>query len=198
MNVPSLLLFDLGGVLIENTVFENLYRLMPYSADRTALKDRWLKSPAVRRFEIGASSAPEFAVEFIGEWEISFSPEHFLAEFASWPKGFYPHARNLLLTLRQKYRVGCLSNSNSLHWQKFGGFKDEFDIALSSHLLGVIKPDREAFLRALSECDCESREVYFFDDSLTNVQAAEKVGIRAFHVDGFPALQQTLLQEGLT
>jgi glucose-1-phosphatase len=197
MSLPSLLLFDLGGVLLENTVFENLNRMLPTSLDTAALKDQWLKSSAVRRFELGESAPSEFAVEFISEWKVAISPDAFLSQFAMWPKGLYPGARELLRSLRQEYRVGCLSNSNALHWERFGDFKDDFDIALSSHLLGVIKPDREAFTVALHECGKEPHEVYFFDDSLSNTQAAENLGVRSFHVDGFAALEQVLHREGL-
>ena len=62
------------------------------------------------------------------------------------PKPFKP--RELLARLRTDFRTACLSNSNELHWRKFDGFAGLFDIALSSHRLGVIKPDHAAFVRA--------------------------------------------------
>lgn len=195
MNTPALLLFDLGGVLVENRIFQRLKCLAPEILDTDALKDRWLQSPSVRQFELGRSTAQVFARDFIAEWELSLSPEAFLIEFTSWPKGFYPQAQDLLRHLRTKFRVGCLSNANVLFWERFDGFKADFDIALSSHLLGAIKPDQEAFSRALHECGVVPQEVCFFDDCPTNVSAAQKTGLRAFHTDGFDALQKTLRRE---
>ena len=192
---PSLLLFDLGGVLIENSTFKRLNHLMGEPKDFVALKHLWLTSPSVRRFELGDGSPYEFAVSFIAEWSICLSPEAFLEEFYSWPSDFYPEARNTLHSLRQKYRVGCLSNSNVLHWEKFGGFKDDFDIAISSHQLGAIKPDNEAFLKALETCSAKPSEVYFFDDSTANICAAKSLGIKSFHVDGFDSLLNVLREE---
>ena len=191
----SLLLFDLGGVLIENSTFKRLNHLMGEPKDFVALKHLWLTSPSVRRFELGDGSPYEFAVSFIAEWSICLSPEAFLEEFYPWPSDFYPEARNTLHFLRQKYRVGCLSNSNVLHWEKFGGFKDDFDIAISSHQLGAIKPDNEAFLKALETCSAKPSEVYFFDDSTANIYAAKSLGIKSFHVDGFDSLLNVLREE---
>lgn len=197
MNKPSLLLFDLGGVLIENSTFYSLNRLLPEQLGTFSLKDRWLRSLAVRRFELGEIAPTEFATAFVAEWGIRLTPEAFLTEFTSWPSGFYPRAREALWTLRQQYRVGCLSNSNVLHWEKFGGFEDDFDIAISSHRQGAIKPDDDAFARALDACGVEPSSVYFFDDSLGNVQAANRFGIRAFHVDGIAPLLNVLRTENL-
>jgi putative hydrolase of the HAD superfamily len=151
----------------------------------------------VRRFERGECSAADFAAEVVAEFGARVTPERFLVEFTGWPKGFYPEARTLLGALKEKYRLACLSNSNAVHWERFDAFSGVFDVALSSHLLGVIKPDREAFLRALDECAVEAHEVWFFDDALSNVEAAESVGMRAFHVDGFEALKETLVREGI-
>ncbi len=40
MNTPTLLLFDLGGVLIEIAIFESLSRLLPAPVDTDTLKNR--------------------------------------------------------------------------------------------------------------------------------------------------------------
>lgn len=197
MSTPSFLLFDLGGVLIENSTFQSLNELLPERRDITALKHQWLASSAVRRFELGETAPGEFAVSFIAEWGLRLTPEAFLKEFTSWPTGYYPMARDALRALRKRYRVGCLSNCNVLHWEKFGGFEDDFDIAISSHLLGAIKPDDEAFVLALGACGVEPSRVYFFDDSAGNVQAAGRLGIRSFHVEGTASLLDVLRSEGL-
>ena len=84
--------------------------------NETEFKSRWLTSSTVRSFELGAISPEVFAKNFVNEWSLPVEPEVFLAEFASWPKGFYPGALELLARLRRQSKVGCLSNSNSVHW----------------------------------------------------------------------------------
>ena len=50
---PSVLLFDLGGVLIENVGFERFNALLSSPIPLEELKTQWLASPAVRSFETG-------------------------------------------------------------------------------------------------------------------------------------------------
>lgn len=197
MNAPEWLLFDLGGVLIESTVFENLNRLLAEPLDAASIKQRWLDSASVRSFELGDISAEEFAERFIAEWRLDSTEKAFLAEFAGWPRAFFPGVKETLRELRKNHRLACLSNSNALHWERFGDFDADFDMALFSHQLGVIKPDPEAFELALSKCGVEPAAVYFYDDCAANVDAAQSLGINGFQVDGFESLQQLLRVQGL-
>ena len=197
MGRPSLLLFDLGGVLVESSVFEQLTRLLPQPASPMEIKERWLRSPSVRRFESGEISSDAFAESFIAEWGLGCSHEDFLEAFASWPRGFFPGVKEAILDWRKSYKVACLSNSNPLHWKRFDNLDDIFDVALFSHLLGAIKPDREIFMRALQECGVTPSEVYFFDDSPVNVRSAQSLGMTAFCVDGFESVRNVLRTEGL-
>lgn len=197
MNSPSLLLFDLGGVLTESVAFENLSHLLLEPLDGSTIRERWLSSSSVRRFERGEISPEDFAERFIAEWNIRLSPQAFLNEFVSWPRGYFPGALDMIHALRKTHRVACLSNSNVLHWERLTALEDDFDITFFSHQLGVIKPDREAFMLALSRCNVEPSEVCFFDDCLDNIHAAQSLGITAFHVEGFESVRQVLHEQGL-
>ncbi|MFZ6875424.1 HAD-IA family hydrolase [Undibacterium sp. Di27W] len=192
MKQPQVLMFDLGGVLIENDTFSRLQALLSYAMSVAELKQKWLKSDAVRRFELGQCQPQEFAQAFLLEWSLPLTEQAFIAEFLSWPTGYYPGALAMLQTLRQSYRLVCLSNSNVLHWAKFGRLDQDFDLALSSHLLGAIKPDPAAFAMALAQCQATPDVVWYFDDSQANVLAAASMGIKAFHTDGFEAVRATL------
>jgi HAD superfamily hydrolase (TIGR01509 family) len=195
-SVPELFLFDLGGVLVENVGFERFNALLPYPLSTEELKTRWLASPAVRSFETGGCSSATFAADVVAEYQLSVSPEAFLEAFTYWPRGLYPGAGDLLAQLRLRYRVACLSNSNAIHWQRFGGFANHFHISLSSHLLGIVKPDADCFVRALRECNADAARTVFFDDSLVNVEAARNTGMQAFHVNGLADVRQVLASRG--
>ena len=196
MQCPAVLLFDLGGVLVENVGFERLNSLLPVPMPMEDLKTRWLASTAVRSFEIGSCSPNAFADALVSEWQLSLSPNEFLEAFALWPKGLYPGAAELLAQLRHRYVVACLSNSNAIHWERFNGFREHFQISLSSHLLGRVKPDAACFTQALQKCRTEPSAVAFFDDSLTNITAARALGMLAFHVNGLAEVKQALASEG--
>lgn len=197
MQTPTpLLLFDLGGVLIENSTFERLNRLLPEPLEADAMRSRWLHSSAVRRFERGEIPSADFAAAFVSEWRLRLSPDEFLREHYSWPSGPFPGAVDAVRALRARHRVACLSNCSVPHWEKFRAFTDEFDIALSSHLLGAIKPDDEAYVRAFRACSVEPADVCFFDDTPANVAAARRLGARAYQVEGIAPLMRTLRSEG--
>ncbi len=101
MNALPFLLFDLGGVLIENSGFERLSALLPETIGIDALKQRWLESSLVRSFELGRITPEEFAESLIATWTLPCSINELIDEFASWPSGFYPGAEGLLAELRQ-------------------------------------------------------------------------------------------------
>jgi putative hydrolase of the HAD superfamily len=191
------LLFDLGGVLIENAGLERLAALCPQPLPEAELRRRWLASPSVRGFERGEMGAGEFASRFVAEWRLALSPDDFLAEFAAWPKGLYAGAAALLDRLAPRYRLACFTNSNAIHCARFPDLRARVDGFFSSHELGLVKPDLPAFRRVLELLGGEPTEVAFFDDSAPNVEAAAAVGMHAHHVVGFDALAATLRRLGI-
>lgn len=197
MPVTSCLLFDLGGVLVRNAAFDRLNTLLPAPVAIDELKAMLLTSPAYRAFELGMTSPADFAQALVTELALGCTPADFLCEFKTWPQGFYPGAAELLAELRKNYRTACLSNSNALHWARFDGFREHFDVALSSHLLKLIKPDTACFQQALVECGTRASEVLFFDDAAVNVEAARSCGIQSFHVHDFDDMRRRVQQLGL-
>ena len=191
------MLFDLGGVLIENRGFERLDALLPRPIGLEALKSRWLEAPAVRAFELGQCDATTFACALIDDWSLGCSVDALLEDFEGWARGFYPGALGLLATLRQTYRVGCLTNSNALHWRKYDGLAGLFDVTLSSHRIGLIKPDAACFAHAIEACGGEAARMLYFDDAKPNVEAANRSGMKAFHAEGFTAVLRSLQAPGL-
>ena len=198
MNTLPFLLFDLGGVLIEHIGFPKLKAWAGPGIDDAQLKRRLLASPALRAFELGTLSPRDFAEQFVAEWPIPLSVEAFLVEFRDWPKGFYPGVLDGLVRLRQHTRIGCLSNANAVHWEKFQGFQGLFDVTLSSHLIGAIKPDQAAFEYAIQACGVPQSDILFFDDSWPNVEAAQACGLQAERVDGWSGVQSALTRRGFS
>jgi putative hydrolase of the HAD superfamily len=192
MPKPPVLLFDIGGVLVENAGFAALSALLPGAPDEAALKERWLQSSAVRDFELGAITPAVFADRFRAEWGLALSREAFIAEFLGWPRGYFPGALELLARLRPRHHVSCLSNSNILHWAKFGGFAGLFETMHVSHLMGRIKPDPDMFAAAVASLGVAPADIVFFDDSPLNVRVGGDVGMRAFHVEGVADVERVL------
>ena len=193
----SVLLFDLGGVLIDNVTFEALPALLPAPMARTAMQKRWLNSPAVQRFERGEIEPGEFAERFVNEWALGISPAEFLEAFAAWPRGMYPGAAETLGRLRRRHTIALLSNCNVVHWARMQPVLAHADHAFSSHECGLVKPDPAIFHHVVATLGCAAQDVTFFDDSAANVSAARELGMQARHTVGFDALKQAVFELGL-
>ena len=75
---PAVLLFDLGGVLVENVGFERFNALLPSPIPSEELKTQWLASPAVRSFEAGNCTPEVFARKVVTDWQLPLTPAAFL------------------------------------------------------------------------------------------------------------------------
>lgn len=176
------ILFDLGGVLIEVAGAERMLEWCPAIPDLEAMWRRWLESPAVRRYETGASTREAFANAVIEEFGLPIAPDAFLAEFAWWPRTLHDGALELLDELRPDFRLASLSNTNELHWERFTRdwrLPDRFHANFPSYAVGRLKPDADYFEHVLATLDVPAKRALFLDDNAINVAAAAKVGLIA-------------------
>lgn len=189
---PKTLLFDLGGVLVDNSHLTDIRDLLPEQMASLDLHALWLSSPAVQRFEKGQIDASDFSAQFVTEWNLSLTPEAFLKRVASWPKGFYPGVADALIELRRSHEIAYLSNSNTVHWAGYRSILSYADRAFASHLCGLVKPDPAIFDLVIAELARSPSEICFFDDSNSNVQAARSAGMDAHLVRGVNELKARL------
>ena len=195
----DLVLFDLGGVLIELSGVGAMRELSGTASD-DALWARWLSCPWVRAFERGDCSPAEFAAGMVSEWELSVTPEVFLDAFRDWPVGPLPGAEELVARVAEVVAVGCLSNTNALHtMEQFSRWPifDLFRPRLLSHELGLLKPDRDLFDRVAELVGIEARRILFLDDNLINVEGARSAGFAAEHVQGVDEARRALTAAGV-
>ena len=194
----EVLLFDLGGVLMDFAGFEELGPLIPGAPDRTEIRDRWIRSEAVQRFERGEITPDRFASGVIEEFEIHLSPRDFLTKFVEWAREPSPTAIALLDGLKHDFRVAALSNANELHTplhrQRFGRVIDNFYF---SDEIGQVKPERAIYEHVVHDLGVSPNRIAFFDDTPVNVDAARGVGLTAYLVDGIAALEARLQRLGL-
>ena len=176
----DVILFDLGGVLIELSGVEKMLEWSEGVASADELWRRWLQSSAVRRFETGAIGRDEFATALIGEFGVPVGPDEFLQAFTWWPRAMFPGAAELLATMRERYRLASVSNTNEIHWARFSeqwSLDRAFHHNFPSHLVGKLKPDAEYFQHVLDAVDAPAERVLFIDDNAINVDAAAKLGM---------------------
>jgi putative hydrolase of the HAD superfamily len=194
----DVLLFDLGGVLIDFAGFEEMRRLLPEVSDRSEIRDRWIQSESVQLFERGDITPEMFARRLVDEFHLGLSVEEFIREFVSWARGPYPGAASLLNRLRSTHRIACLSNSNELHTPIHrASIHPHVDSFYFSDGIGLVKPDREIFDHVIRDLAVSPRKIAFFDDTPVNIEAAREVGLTSYLVDGIAALKARLRRLGL-
>jgi putative hydrolase of the HAD superfamily len=202
-NTPTpfnLILFDLGGVIIE---LSGVQQMLGWSKNIPSEKDlwhRWLSSRAVRDFESGQSTPDHFAHAMIAEFKLSVTPESFLDAFSQWTRGLYAGAEALLQSLSRHFSLGILSNTNELHWHRFEtemNFLHHFDYTYPSHLTGRLKPDRETFRYVAEASGYLPNQILFFDDNPLNTDSAKSTGIAAYTVSGASGVVQKITELNL-
>lgn len=195
---PPVLLFDIGGVLLDFIGPEGLCALLNGRFTLDQVRRMWPGSPSLRKFELGKISEAQFAEEFTAEWDLGISPAAFLREFSTWARAPLAGALPLLDELRAVATLACLTNMNGAYWTRIRddmGFGSRFDRCYASHEIGLLKPDAEAYLHVISDLSREPAEILFFDDTLNNVAAARALGIRAFQTNGTSELRVCLERE---
>lgn len=184
------IIFDFGNVLFDldlPAIERNLKLLC--GENFAAAKEKLLRDKVFELYETGGLSTEEF----VDTLRLAAQPP--LTEgqvVAAWNSIFIgmPKARfEMLLQLRQRYKVFLLSNINDLHasWiddymvreHGIGDFHARyFDGVYYSHLIRLRKPDREAYEYVLADAELIPEETVFFDDMEINVEAARELGIR--------------------
>lgn len=198
--MPELLLFDLGGVLIEVDT-QALQELGEKGRSDIELWETWLTCGAVQQYESGKLSDAAFATGVLEAFNSSLSPAEFLKSFAAWPVGFYPGATDLLEKLRKNFKLGYLSNSNPLHYPRFQSdwqLDTFFDHHFASYKMGLVKPHREIFAAVIAAVPFAADEIFFVDDNRLNVEMARSLGMRAEIVRGFNECKAVLTAAGIT
>lgn len=201
MTKPELLLFDFGGVLVEFAGPKELGAYVRWPSTPATILERWTKCPHTDAFERGQLTPQQWAEVFVKEWDVTVDADAFLKMFATWSRRILPGATELLDALRGRYRLAVLSNSNELHWERNRNelrIIQLFEFAISSHEVGMCKPDPEIFKVAIERANVTSPDaIVFFDDLEANVAAARAAGLRAYQVRGVEELRLKLIAEQL-
>lgn len=191
---PELLLFDLGGVIIEVDT-TGLMALGEKGKSDIDLWETWLTCEAVQLYESGKISEADFAEGVLKAFSSPMPADEFLRSFTAWPTGLYDGAADLLRLLRKHYKLAYLSNSNSLHYPRFQNewhIDTFFDYHFASFKMGYVKPHADIFQAVLEVLPFEASQIFFVDDNRLNVDMARSLGMRAEIVRGVAELQEVL------
>ncbi len=100
-------------------------------------------------------------------------------------------AVSLLDDLLINYSVWVISNTTEAHIKKLQSqffFLNSFNGIITSGGAGTHKPNPSIFNFALEEANCDVTSALFIDDSYTNIESSENLGIVSHHYTDFDGL----------
>ena len=179
---------DMGGVMVTNhDVIPAVAAHLGLSATEVRMYGRGYFTALME----GKITAAEFWERFTQRSGIDVQ-EELLGKF-------FDPARNeamyaLVQELKQTYRVVCGTNSITEHYavHEAHGDYDIFESIYASHKIGAAKPQAAFYEYILKQERCLPSQTIFIDDLNENVDAARRLGIRAFHFTGNAQLKELL------
>ena len=187
----NILLFDLGGVLVD---LGDPVAAIGLDMSSDEFWATWLSSPLVRSYETGQLTSEEFVTQFGAH--LGF---HNAAEFdqliRSWRLPMFDESEEFLKSLTQDVEVALLSNTNEIHWQfvlSQTAVFESFSKLFLSFETGNAKPDTAAFQDVVDHFGCNPGDIVFLDDNAHNVAAAQSVGLRSKQTKGHAEVRQAV------
>ena len=194
------LFFDIGGVLGTNG-WDREQRLR--AIERFALDPEFESrhEELAGDWEIGRLSLAEYLESAVFFTPRSFTPGEFTAFMFAQSE---PFAETIAVVRRVAVRgevmLMTLNNESeelNLHRIRSFGLRDIFSAFFSSCWLGVRKPSRAIFDRALNIAQAAASDVLFVDDREQNLVPARALGFQTHRYTGAPSLERELSERDL-
>lgn len=184
MPEPKIALWDLGNVIVRwepETILSNFN----YSEDQTDYLRRELLGHADwLKLDQGLISEQQFADRLSIDSSLSMSQIQRCFDVVRESLVDIPESVTVVEQMRDAaipmYVLSNMSNINAKYLRERDYFQ-WFDGVMISAEEKLIKPDLSLFQRVLSKYSLRAADVYFIDDSLPNIEAAESLGIQAQH-----------------
>lgn len=187
-------IFDFGNVII-NIEFQRIYQTFAKFTSKPVayIEKRITEDQIFRRYESGQFTDEEFREVIrqtlgfpLSDHEVDTAWNAILLDI--------PTDRiDLVNTIRLKYPVYLLSNTNNIHitasnnyLKKVHGIKSLdllFDKLYLSYEMGMWKPDAEIYHEVLRSNKLQPNEVIFFDDNQHNIESAKAIGMQTILVE---------------
>jgi putative hydrolase of the HAD superfamily len=183
------LLFDLGGVIVDIDFARVTRRWAEHAkCDPALIAKRYTPDEAYKRHERGAIGDADYFAALRGSLGIDLRDEQFLDGWNAIFGGIIPGVADWAAPICARYPSYVFSNTNPAHerfWTaEYADTLKPFRGVFVSSVIGLRKPDREAFDYVAREMGVPVSRILFFDDSLANVEGARAAGLQAVHVRG--------------
>lgn len=193
-------IFDFGNVIcsFDNDTF--LRSLLRYTDKRfEELKAAIYASDLPVRYESGLISSEEFFREAAARGGLSVPREEFFRAFGAIFTPI-PSTFRLIRDLKEKYKIGLLSNTNEFHYERY--FRKVeifplFDSVTLSFEVKAMKPDERIYRDAVGKLRVLPGECVYVDDIEANAEGANRLGMRGIRYVTHPSLLDSLAAAGI-
>jgi len=194
-------IFDVGGVLVR-TVDRQSRRSLE---TRLALPDGEAERLVFESDAGQAAQRGEISDEALWTWigeRLDLSPQG----VADFQRGFWGGDRldselvELVRELHTRYQTAIISNATDALRRTLTErylMANAFDLIVGSAEEGIMKPDRDIYLRTLDRLGRKPDETVFIDDFAQNVAAAGQLGMHTIHYMYGLDLAETLASMGV-
>lgn len=187
----ELILFDLGGVLIDIDYQATEKAFIELGT--TNFQETYTQFQQIQvfdLFETGQISAQHFINKLLDSTRKGTSPNEVVHAWNAMILNFPEKKVQLLLDLAKTQRIALLSNTNELHmvevkkeWARVSQvpFASLFEHVFLSHEIKQRKPHPETFKWVCSQLKVEPEKVLFIDDSPQHIEGAHEAGLQTFY-----------------
>jgi len=183
------ILFDLGNVIMDIDIPGATQRLEAFVDKSQASNSRKEMTVLVHAYETGKIQTEQFTGGLMKLVKPGITVSDIIEAWNSMLIGIPRYRLALLETLKERYSVYLLSNTNSLHlaWVRdhlvhAHGISDldrrYLHGAYYSHLIGYRKPEPESYQYVIDDSFLTPARTLFIDDLPVNIKAAKQLGFQ--------------------
>ena len=189
--------FDLDGVYFESGTQTFIKKLQEkFGLSEYQIKEVYLKSQQMKEYKKGLMSGDAFWTYAIKTWGIKSTKEELLSLLVQ----IYeenPATVELISYLRRKgVKIAACTNNFKERiegLQKRFGFKNNFDVFVTSYEEGVLKPDPALFKILARKLQLLPSEIAVSDDHQTVIDPLKAAGFQAFLYQGLDDFKKRVL-----
>ena len=185
------IIFDLGGVILDLNYQATIDAFVEIGIkDFSSLYSQKEQKQIFDDFEIGKINSNQFISSIQSLTQNYISKDEIIAAWNAMLLEINPKKLDYLLSIKERFRIFLLSNTNEIHISKFEGvlakknelekFYDCFEKVHYSSRLSLRKPNVDCFKTVLEINQLNASETIFIDDSIQHIEGALKCGIKAY------------------
>ena len=196
----KIFVFDLGNVIVRPMNVKMLYEMLECKVSYEEFCNFFKKDKSVDDVHRGLISTEEHIKKILNFSGSNKTIEEYISIFTGPIRnGLYEDTIKIIEVLKKANKKVCmLSNLRHIDFEWFAGIYDisNFDGLYLSYEMHIMKPCNEIYEKMIESLNASADDVYFFDDSQANVEAARKLGINAYCVTG-DTIRDVLVKENI-